>query len=570
MSTRELGRTGWFDMAGNDGATTGRGDRASTPQSTAADEIESGSTAAAYNRRRLLGGIASATAGVSALTVTGGRGARASRAGSAASESSSDARATVAPSPPTPLQWLMDGYDPSNTRHPTNSLAVTGELSEVWDFNVNVDHTTGERYKSGRLSYTSPVVADGLVVFGDSSIAANQDFVHAVDVDTGEHVWRTPMAPMESSVAVGDGRVYAAGLASFVIGLDLADGSELWRFGTAGDVTASPKYHDGLVYVGCNDGRFYAVNPEEGFREWRYDTTADADGLEFYGAPVIRDGVVYANTWAGSDGSAFLYGFDAVEGDVVFRDQVSYGTGGGAGPLAAGADHLFVPDAEAGELVAYDLDSHEVAWRKEDFQFGPHTGPAVADCRVVATGANGTVTAASVDDGEWAWRKETRGPIEAPPMVANGTVYVTDTEGWLYGFAMLAGSKRFEYDLGGSATTTPRVIDADLLVTGRNRLYRLAGVTKDNRHESLCETQTTAAPATATDDEGTDASTGESTVDATGTQSPAATDSGDAGDTTTGGDDGSTPGFGVVSAVAGIAAGAGIALRRRFGTDGSD
>jgi PGF-CTERM protein len=557
-------------MAGNDTGTAGEGARESTPRSTAGDGLSHGSTTGGIDRRRLLGGLAGASTGLGALTMVGSRDVIATGSGATASVSSSDSRPRVGTDTPTPSEWLMDGFDPSNTRHPTDSLAVTGEPGEVWTFDVNVDHSSGEQYKSGRLSHTSPVVADGLVVFGDSSIAGNQDFVHAVDVETGEHVWRTRIAPVESSVAVGDGRVYAAGRASYVVGLDLADGAELWKFGTAGEVTASPKYHDGLVYVGCNDGRFYAVNPEEGFREWRYDTTADADGLEFYGAPVIRDGVVYANTWAGSDGSAFLYGFDAVEGDVVFRDQVSYGTGGGAGPLAAGADHLFVPDAEAGELVAYDLDSHEVAWRKEDFQFGPHTGPAVADCRVVATGANGTVTAASVDDGEWAWRKETRGPIEAPPMVANGTVYVTDTEGWLYGFAMLAGSKRFEYDLGGSATTTPRVIDADLLVTGRNRLYRLAGVTKDNRHESLCETQTTAAPATATDDEGTDASTGESTVDATGTQSPAATDSGDAGDTTTGGDDGSTPGFGVVSAVAGIAAGAGIALRRRFGTDGSD
>jgi outer membrane protein assembly factor BamB len=507
-----------------------------------------------YARRTILGASAGALAGL-------GLPATSSTAAAADNDGRATAGSVDGTGTPTPSEWPMDGYDLASTRYPPGSLAVTGTLSERWNFDVNVDHSSGDQYKNARLEFVSPTIADGKVIFGDASIAANQDYVHALDVETGEQVWRRTMSAMNTAVTVGDGRVYAAGNASFVMGIDLETGEELWRFGTGADVKSSPKFHDDLVYVGCNDGFFYAVNPERGFRVWKFDTSDDASGLEFYGAPVIANGVVYASTWAPAGGSAFVYGLDAEDGDEVFKTQLTYGSGSGAAPLAASEEHVYVPDANRGEILAYDLETHEIAWRKEGFEFGKRTGLAVADCRIVAVGTDGTVTGVSVSDGEWAWRSQTRGAIHAPPMVANGTVYVTDDEGWLYGFALVGGAKRFEYELGVTAKTTPRVVDGDLIATNENRVYRFGGDTTDYRISSLCSTRepTTAAPSTSETPTSEPTET-ETTAGAATTESSGTAGGGGSDETET--SSGSSPGFGVTSVAAAIASGATLAVRR--------
>jgi outer membrane protein assembly factor BamB len=514
-----------------------------------------GGLARSTSRRAVLAATtgAVATLGVGAGTAVANSGDE--DASITASAGSADGRAA------SPSSWPMDGFDLRNTRFPRGASAPTGDLEVVWSFDVSVDHVGGGEYKTGRIEYAPPTVADGKALVGDGAIRSERNYLHAIDVETGEHVWRKRMPEMNTAVAVGDGRVFAAGNASRVYGIDLETGTELWQWGTGARVRSSAKYHDGTVYVGCDDGTFYALDPEEGFSQWEYDTTRDAEDLRMYGTQPVHDGLVYLNTWAPDGGPSFVYAIEADAGRTEWRYEVAATGGNGAAPPAVGSERLFVPDGANGRLLAFELGSHDLAWEKPGFEFGPRNGAAVADCRVVVGSEDGHVTAVDVVTGEWAWRSDTRAPVEMPVMIANGTAYAVDERGYLYGFAMQGGGKRFEYRIGELASTTPRTVDDDLLLTSRSTVQRLTGEADSQSVDSACATAeptTSASTATATETTTAEATTtdDEPNTGASGTD--------DGSGTTPSGSDGS-PGFGVLAGASAVAAAAGVALRRARG-----
>ena len=461
----------------------------------------------------------------------------------------------------------MDGYDLRNTRFPRDASAPTGNLTEVWSFDVSVDHASGGEYKSGRIEYAPPTIADGKVLVGDGALRSERNYLHAIDVETGEQVWRKGMPELNTAVAVGEGRVFAAGNASQVYGIDLETGRELWQWGTAARVRSSPKYHDGTVYVGCDDGTFYALDPEKGFSQWEYDTTRDSSNLRMYGTQPIHGGLVYLNTWAPDGGPSYLYAIDADAGLTEWRYEVADSGGGGAAPPAVGSESLFVPDGANGRLLAFELGSHDLVWEKSGFEFGQRNGAAVADCRVVVGSQDGHVTAVDVETGEWAWRSDTRAPVEMPVTIANGTAYAVDQKGYLYGFAMKGGGTRFEYRIGNLASTTPRAVDGDLFLTSRAAVQRLTGDAASYAVDSACATaDPTRSASTTTDAAPTTAAT---TADATTTtvddSTTGASADGESGTTSSG--SGGSPGFGVLAGASAIAALAGVARRRARGAN---
>jgi outer membrane protein assembly factor BamB len=462
-------------------------------------------------------------------------------------------RSELADGVDTPTEWPMDGFDLRNTRFPRNAVAPTGSIEERWSFDVSVDHVNGGSYKTGRVEYAPPTIVDGKVLVGDGSLRSDRNYLHAIDKDTGEQVWRRPMPEMNTAPAVGEGRVYAAGNASFVVGIDLETGRELWKWGTADVVRSSPKYHDGSVYVGCDDDTFYALDPEKGFRQWKFDVSDDATGLRMFGSPAIDGGVVYFGTWALEGEQSYVYGLDAKDGFEVWKQSLGVGAGGAA-PPTVGERYLFVPNGARGRMEAYELDGgRELVWQKQDFEFGPRNGPAVADCRVFVGSEGGHVTGMDVETGEWAWRSDTRAAVEMPVMVANGTVYAVDREGWLYGFAVRGGGKRFEYRIGEQASTTPRAVDGDLFLASNGVVQRLTGDRGSFSIESACATEATTS------------STAAQTADSTATSTPPATattaaSESDAPETSTSGSGGS-PGFGLAAGASALAAAAGVALR---------
>jgi len=97
-----------------------------------------------------------------------------------------------------------------------------------------------------------------------------------------------------------------------------------WRFKTGEDpvihnqvgIQASAAVVDGVVYFGCRDSKFYAIDARSGQQLWAFDNK----GSWVITSPAVRDGRVY---FATSD-TGLLHVLDAKSGAFEARTAVEH------------------------------------------------------------------------------------------------------------------------------------------------------------------------------------------------------------------------------------------------------
>lgn len=92
-----------------------------------------------------------------------------------------------------------------------------------------------------------------------------------------------------------------------------SNGKKQWEFRT-GPVGASPAVAEGVVYVGSQDSKFYALSTQTGELEWLIPTDAPVRS-----APIVADSAVYFGTDGGT-----MYAVDAKNGEQLW----TFKTGG--------------------------------------------------------------------------------------------------------------------------------------------------------------------------------------------------------------------------------------------------
>jgi outer membrane protein assembly factor BamB len=157
-------------------------------------------------------------------------------------------------------------------------------------------------YPTGNWIWSSPAVsAEGLVYFGslDGKVYALRD-----SGSRAVEVWRFDAGGIVlSSPALGpDGSVYFGSYAKKFFAVDGATGTLRWAFSTGNRIESSATVGpDGTVYFGCNDGFFYALNPD-GTPMWKYMV-----GHVIASTPAVRaDGTIVVGT-----GKDAVYAFNA-------------------------------------------------------------------------------------------------------------------------------------------------------------------------------------------------------------------------------------------------------------------
>jgi len=149
--------------------------------------------------------------------------------------------------------------------------------------------------------------------------------------------------PLTAVVAAG-GRLYVAQRdAHTVHSLKAADGSPLWSYTAGGRIDSPPTVQGGLVYFGSTDGWMYCLRAMDGALVWRFRIAPESRQVVSYGQlesawPVhgnvlvctgSKEGVrlvAYAAAGRSSyvDGGVYLYGLDALTGEVVTEQRISH------------------------------------------------------------------------------------------------------------------------------------------------------------------------------------------------------------------------------------------------------
>lgn len=190
-----------------------------------------------------------------------------------------------------------------------------------------------------------------------------------------------------------------------------------WRFRASGSLISSPVISGGIVYVGSNDGRLYAVNQANGRLVWQYSTQGAVTS-----SPAVYDDKVY---FASNDGD--VYALEAQTGSLKWRFKT-----GGERRFEAPGIHGIKP---AGQMMADPFDMFI-------------SSPAIAQETVYIGSGDGNVYALDATTGSMRWRFKTGDVVHATPAVASGVVYIGSWDRYLYALDAATGTLLWKFLTG--------------------------------------------------------------------------------------------------------------------------
>jgi len=283
-----------------------------------------------------------------------------------------------------------------------------------------------------------------------------------------------------------------------------------WIFpnaGSIGAVQSSPAIgDDGTIYVGSNDGHLYAVSPD-GSPKWQFpdplsigavqsspaidnnNTPADStDDTIYVGS---NDGRVYAINPDGSS-KGLNWPFDTLTGGPLMSSPAIDLTGGlHNGTIYIGAGTQGTDDD--GKLIAINPDGTQ-KWvflaeglGDDDMDSSPAVG---SDGTIYIGSDDGNLYAVNPGDGSRKWRIPTVSDIESKPAVSNSTVYVESENIMLYALNTVDGATRWVFPLGGwddgNIESSPSLdildIDGTVYIGSRDTNVRAINPDERKRH----------------------------------------------------------------------------------------
>jgi outer membrane protein assembly factor BamB len=274
-----------------------------------------------------------------------------------------------------------------------------------------------------------------------------------------------------------------------------ATGQKKWEFLTGAEISSSPVIgSDGVVCVGSNDGRLYAIDESTSQKKWEFLT-----GAKISSSPVIgSDGVVYVSS---DDGK--LYAIDGSTGQKkweFFKGELLTGDGISPSPII-GADGVVYFGNNYGNLYAIDGSTGQVKWKVP--KGGGSSSPAIGSDRVVYVGSNnGNLYAIDGSTGQIKWGFSTRADISSSPAIGvDGTIYFSSRIGRVYAIDGSTGQKRWEFLIGNFVESSPAIGSDGVVYIGSSdsKLYAIDGSTGQKRWEFLTGGDIRSSPAIGAD-----------------------------------------------------------------------
>lgn len=257
---------------------------------------------------------------------------------------------------------------------------------------------------------------------------------------------------LHSSPVLGTGGiVYVGSNDTRLYALDAETGDERWHFETDGRILSAPAIgEEGTLYVGSEDGYLYAIDPD-GEELWRFET-----GDEVTSSPAIgEEGIIYVGS---SDGHLYAIGPNGDE-----RWRFSTGDEVISSP-AIGTQGTIYVGSEDGHLYSIEPSGDE-NWRFKT-EGGVYSSPALGPEETVYVGSfDGNLYAVS-PDGEEQWHFETGNIIFASPSIAeNGTVYAASGNGNLYSIGP-NGDENWRFETDDFIYSSPTIGDEGTVYVG--------------------------------------------------------------------------------------------------------
>ena len=338
---------------------------------------------------------------------------------------------------------------------------VAGDLSLAWK-------TPAMAIGTYSASKSSPAIDEDRVFVG-----LDDGKLYALDRADGSVVWsfQTHRADVEARAepddnnfgihgtpAFDDERVYIGDYSGYLYAVDKQTGALVWEEKLGGSIGASPALHGEHVFIAVEypapNGRVFVLNVHDGAE--RYVTPFMGDHPHSSASIDPERGYLFVGA-----NNGIFFAFDYINGEEVWR----YKTGADIKSTAAVArDTVYITSWDH-ELYAFDIDTGERRW---SFASGDlsMSSPSIYDSVVYFGSHDGKLYAVDAEDGTEKWAFSTGGVIASSPTVVQetGVVIVGSKDRSLYIIDMADGSKLWEMQLDGLVSSVPVAAGNSLFV----------------------------------------------------------------------------------------------------------
>jgi outer membrane protein assembly factor BamB len=194
---------------------------------------------------------------------------------------------------------------------------------------------------------------------------------------------------------------------------------------------------------------------------------------------VVEDRVLAASASLDEEkaGECALVCLKSSDGSVLWKTPLKYNPWAGptVGPyVVVGCSSIRLDpktiSGARGEVVAADLDTGKIRWRKE-VPGGVLSSVAVKAGLAIFTATDGKVRACDAFTGAEKWTYDARAPFFAGPAVTDTAVYVADLKGVVHALRLVDGRKDWTLDLAAEPATKVSALVYGSPVVRGGRLY---------------------------------------------------------------------------------------------------
>ena len=352
----------------------------------------------------------------------------------------------------TPVTNLLGSASHSGVS--TDTLGVSLELNWVKNLGSN-------------LYMTSPIIYNQAVYVATiDENCDNQAGVFCMDAATGTIRWKYPtIGSIKNSIAVTAGTVFAQDIYGNLYALDANTGRLKWRKKL--NIGLLPALNDGLiatdnvVYAGTGQG-LCALNATDGKEIWTNKSWMRGEGCT--ATLSLNNNILIGHShWRG------LYANNAQTGDLLWR-HTDYGLRHRSSSAAMHGSTLYILSDES--LFVIESATGKIIVRKQlGYNVNVTSTPLVTDSEIIFGTADRGVVALDKGTLTEKWNFKTRpaiiysapyvrnpsSTVESSPINCGRNVYVTASDGYIYGLDRSTGKLTWQYSTGAPFFATASV-----------------------------------------------------------------------------------------------------------------
>ncbi|MBS7254902.1 outer membrane protein assembly factor BamB family protein [Flavobacterium branchiicola] len=264
-----------------------------------------------------------------------------------------------------------------------------------------------------------------------------------------------------------------------------------WKFKTNGKIFSSPIAQNGIVYIGSEDGFFYAIDEKSGKQKWKFKTNG-----AIHSSASISENILYFGSFDG-----YYYAVNATTGKQIWKFKTKgehwYREVGmwGMKPndmlmndlwdfylsspviFKNNTTSLTIFGSSDGNIYAVDSKNGALKWTFKTHE-PIHSTPVIEKEIFYFGGWDGIFYALNCKTGKEKWRYSTdvktgfKG-IQASAVVSNGIVYFGARDPYLFALNADTGKLAWKYNAENSWILSSAVVKDNTIYVGTSDTYAL-------------------------------------------------------------------------------------------------